>query len=366
MKKQYKILAINPGSTSTKVAAFEGEKEIFSVNVEHDASILGSFESISDQFDYRKATILKALEEAGVNPKDMDAFSGRGGGLNSLQGGTYEVNDQMLSHAKACLTAKHPATLGCQLAHWFATQYGKKAYVVNPPDVDEFDEVARITGIKGVYRESRIHALNQKEIGIRYAQSKGMNYEEMNLIIAHIGGGVSVTAHKKGRMIDSNDIINGDGPMAPTRCGSLPVSNVIRMCYSGDYTEKEMLQKTTKTGGLLDHLGTADVRDILERIKSGDEYAKLVLDTMLYQVSKAVGSCATTMSGVVDGIIMTGGISNSTYVTEFIKERVEFICPVTVMAGEFEMEALAAGAIRVIEKEEAPLVYSGKPVWEGI
>lgn len=366
MKSNYRILAINPGSTSTKVAAFEGDKTLFSVNVEHDAMTLSSFKSISDQFEYRKLTIVEALAEKGLKFEEMNAFCGRGGGLNSLSGGTYEVNDLMLAHAKACLTASHPATLGCQLAHFFATTHGKRAFVVNPPDVDEFDEVARITGLKGIFRESRIHSLNQKEIGIRYAHSMGKSYETLNLIIAHIGGGISVTAHKKGRMIDSNDIINGDGPMAPTRCGSIPVSSIIKMCYSGDYTEREMLEKTTKTGGLVDHLNTTDVRSIVELIKDGGHYAKLVFDAMLYQISKSIGSCAVSLSGKVDGIILTGGISNSEYVTDHIKERVEFIGPVSIMAGEFEMEALAAGAIRVMNNEEEALIYSGEPVWEGI
>lgn len=366
MKNIYKVFTINPGSTSTKIAAFEGDKKVFSVNVEHDAAILGEFLEISDQLTYRKDTILQEVESAGLDLSEMDAFSGRGGGLNSLEGGTYKVNDKLLEHAKSCLTAKHPATLGSQLAHFFAQKYAVQTFVVNPPDVDEFDEISRITGLKGVYRESRIHALNQKEIGIRYAEMNNQQYENLNLIIAHIGGGISVTAHKKGRMVDSNDIIHGDGPMAPTRCGTLPVSDVIKLCYSGEYSKSEMLQKTTKTGGLLDHLGTADVKQILVDIEDGNQYSKLVLDGMLYQISKAIGSCAVTLEGQVDGIILTGGISHSTYVVDEISKRIEFIATVVVMPGEFEMEALAAGAIRVMNGNEKAKIYNGVPVWGGV
>lgn len=257
--KNFKIFAINPGSTSTKIAMFEGDKEIFSKNVSHDADKLKEFKEISDQFDYRKETILKELKEAGITLDGVDAFSARGGGLVNVEGGVYRIGETLLHHATIGFTVKHPATLGAQLANAFSKEYGGQAFVVNPPDVDEFQDVARVTGLKGVYRESKIHALNQKEIGIRYGAAKGKKYEDLNLIICHIGGGISVTAHKKGRMIDSNDIANGDGPMAPTRCGQLPVKNVIDMCFSGQYTVQEMINKTTKTGGLVDQIGRAHV-----------------------------------------------------------------------------------------------------------
>ena len=282
--KNFKIFAINPGSTSTKIAMFEGEKEIFSKNVSHDANKLKEFKEISDQFDYRKETILKELEEAGISLEGVDAFSARGGGLVNVEGGVYRVGETLLHHATIGFTVKHPAMLGAQLANAFSKEYGGQAFVVNPPDVDEFQDVARVTGLKGVYRESRIHALNQKEIGIRYAAAKGVKYEDLNLIICHIGGGISVTAHQKGRMIDSNDIANGDGPMAPTRCGQLPVKNVIQMCFSGKYTAQEMMNKTTKTGGLVDHLGTSDAREVRAMMEEGNAYAKLIYDSMIYQI----------------------------------------------------------------------------------
>lgn len=363
--KPYKVFAINPGSTSTKIAMFEGDKEVFSKNVSHDAEKLKEFKEISDQFDYRKETILKELAEAGQTLEGVDAFSARGGGLVNIEGGVYKVGEKLLEHARVGYTVKHPATLGAQLADAFAKEYGGVAFVVNPPDVDEFTDVARVTGLKGIYRESRIHALNQKEIGIRYAAKLGKKYEDLNLIICHIGGGISVTAHNHGKMVDSNDIANGDGPMAPTRCGQLPVKDVVTMCYSGKYTEKEMREKITKTGGLVDHLGTSDAREVTEMIKNGNQYAKLIYDAMIYEIGKTAGSMAAVLCGKVDGIIFTGGISHDKYVVEKLTKMLSFIAPITVMAGEFEMEALAAGAIRVLSGEEEAKTYTGIPVWNG-
>ena len=359
-----KFFAINPGSTSTKIALFEEDNCLFSSNVSHEQEVLETFKEMKDQLGYRKETILSEVEKAGYSLEGMDAFVGRGGGLMPLEGGTYKINDVLLNHARACLAGAHPATLGSQLAYQFASEYGGKCYVVNPPDVDEFDEIARISGVKGLYRESRIHALNQKEIGLRYAASVDKKYEDINLIIAHIGGGISVTAHKKGKMVDSNDILNGEGPMAPTRCGSLAVKKVVAMCYSGKFTEREMKDKVSKNGGLIDHLGTADVREVLARIDHGDEYAKIVLDAMLYQIAKHMGSMSAALKGEVDQIVLTGGISYSTYVVDKIKEYVSYIAPVTVMAGEFEMEALAAGAKRVMTGLEEAKTYTGEPVWK--
>lgn len=363
--KSYKVFAINPGSTSTKIAMFEGDKEVFSKNVSHDAEKLKEFKEISDQFDYRKETILKELAEAGQTLEGVDAFSARGGGLVNVEGGVYKVGEKLLEHARVGYTVKHPATLGAQLADAFAKEYGGVAFVVNPPDVDEFTDVARVTGLKGIYRESRIHALNQKEIGIRYAAKLGKKYEDLNLIICHIGGGISVTAHNHGKMVDSNDIANGDGPMAPTRCGQLPVKDVVTMCFSGKYTEKEMREKITKTGGLVDRLGTSDAREVTEMIKNGNQYAKLIYDAMIYEIGKTAGSMAAVLCGKVDGIIFTGGISHDKYVVEKLTEMLSFIAPITVMAGEFEMEALAAGAIRVLSGKEEAKTYTGIPVWNG-
>lgn len=362
--KPLKFLAINPGSTSTKIALFQDEECLFSKNVSHDQAVLATFKEIKDQLGYRKDTIISEMNAAGLSFEGVDAFVGRGGGLMPLEGGTYEINEIMIEHAKLCIPGPHPATLGCQLAKQFATEYNASCFVVNPPDVDELQDKARLTGLKGIYRESRIHALNQKEIGLRYAQKIGKAYQDINLIIAHIGGGISVTAHQKGRMIDSNDILNGDGPMAPTRCGSIPAKKIVQMCFSGKYTEREMKDKMTKNGGIVDHLQTSDVKEAIERMNQGDAYAKAVIETMLYQIAKEIGSMAVALKGDVAQIILTGGISHSEYVVSSITEQTSFIAPITVMAGEFEMEALAAGARRVLLKQETAKTYTGIPVWE--
>jgi butyrate kinase len=363
--KKYRLLAINPGSTSTKIALFENDAEIFSANVSHNAAKLKEFREISEQLPYRKETILSELAKKNISLKGIDAFVGRGGGLVGLEGGTYTINEILLHHARIGFTVKHPATLGSQLAHDFASTYGGKAFVVNPPDVDEFQLVARVSGLHDVARESRGHPLNQKEVGIRYAAEIGKRYEDLNLIISHIGGGVTVTAHRKGRMVDSTDVINGDGPMAATRAGAIPAVAIIKMCYSGKYTEREMYDRITKNGGLVDHLGTADVREIQERIKNGDAYAKLIYDAMIYQIGKSIGAYATVLKGEVDAILLTGGIPHDAYLVENITDMVKFIAPVKVYAGEFEMEAMAAGALRVLTGQEQPKTYSGVPVWNG-
>jgi len=359
MDKIYKIFTINPGSTSTKIALFENENKVFGVTLEHEASELAKFEKLSEQLPYRREKILQALKEQDLTLENTDAFVGRGGGLAPLISGTYTVNETLLKHARECFAGVHPATLGAQLAASFAEEFGGSQYVVNPPDVDEFCDLARITGIKGVYRESRIHALNQKEMAIRYAEGIGRKYEDLNLIVAHIGGGISVTAHRKGRMIDSNDILNGDGPFAPTRCGSIPVSALLKM------DPAEVKPKITKTGGLVDHLGTSDTREVKHRIEAGDKYAKLIYDAMIYQIAKQIGAMATVLRGEIDAIIFTGGISNDSYLTDELKGYVGFLAPVAVMPGEFEMEALAAGALRVLRGEEEPKEYTGIPVWTG-
>lgn len=363
--KNYKIFTVNPGSTSTKIALFEGGEAVFSRNVSHDAEKLKEFPEISDQFDYRKETILKELTAAGVSLDGVDAFSGRCGGTVSMEGGVYAVNEIMLEDVRSGKYVKHPAGLGCQLAHDFAGQYGKPAFVVNSPDTDEFQDLARVTGLKGIYRESKVHALNQKEIGIRYAKAKGKTYEDMNLIICHIGGGVSVTAHRQGRMVDSNDIAQGDGPMAPTRCGQIAVKDVVNLCFSGDLTEKEIRDKITKSGGLVDHLGTSDAREVTKMIEEGNTYAKLIYDAMIYEIGKTAGAMAAVLYGKVDAVVLTGGISYDKYVVQVLTEMLSFIAPIEVMAGEFEMEALAAGAIRVLSGEEQVREYTGVPAWNG-
>jgi butyrate kinase len=362
----YKILAINPGSTSTKIALFNDEEMVFSRNVAHDAAQLSSFKELSEQLPYRKETILNLLKESGISLEGTDAFVGRGGGLLSMEGGTYEVGDILLDHARRGENGViHPANLGSQLANEFKHEYGGRAFVVNPPDVDEFQEVARITGIKEIFRTSHIHALNQKETAIHHAALKSKKYEDLNLVVAHIGGGISVAAHRKGKMIDGNDIVGGDGPMAPTRAGSLPAVDLVRLCFSGKYTQKELLGRCMKDGGFVDHLGTADALEILKRIDGGDTYAAVVYNAMIYQIIKAIGAMSAALEGKIDGILLGGGLVNNKELVKKIEQSCSFIAPVTAYPGEFEMEAMAGGVLRVLKGEETAKKYSGVPAWSG-
>lgn len=364
--KQYKVFAINPGSTSTKVALFEGETKLFSANINHDSAKLEEYNCISDQLTYRKETILKVLEENNISLEGVDAFVGRGGGLLSISGGTYEIDSKLLNHAKRGANGvSHPAQLGSQLAYEFCIRYEGRGFVVNPPDVDEYDEIARVTGIKDIVRTSHIHALNQKETAIRHADKIGKAYTDCNFIICHIGGGISVAAHKKGRMVDGTDIVEGEGPMAPTRAGAIPAAPLIRLCYSGKYSEKEMLDKCTKNGGFMDLIGTADALEISNKALAGDKYARLIWDAMIYQINKYIGAMATVLQGDVDGILIGGGmVFNQDLVTQ-IKKSCSFIAPVTAYPGEFEMEAMASGAIRILNGLEKVKKYTGVPTWSG-
>lgn len=362
--RTYKVFAINPGSTSTKIALFEGEKAIFSANVSHDAAKLEEFIDISEQLPYRKEKILNLLEESNISLKGTDAFVGRGGGLFSMEGGTYEIDDLLLDHARRGINGViHPAQLGSQLAEGFRIEFGGKGFVVNPPDVDEMQDVARMTGIKGVYRMIHLHALNLKETAIRHAASIGKKYEDCNFIVCHIGGGISVSAHKKGRMIDGFDIVGGEGPMAPTRCGSVAVADLLK--YASNKNLKDIKSICTKNGGFVSHMGVSDAIEVFERGQSGDKYAKMVWNSMIYQIEKSIGAMTTVLQGKIDGILLGGGMVHNNNLVRQIRDACEWIAPISTYPGEFEMEAMAAGAIRVLSGEESVKHYLGKPAWEG-
>jgi butyrate kinase len=364
--KKYKVFTINPGSTSTKIALFEGDKELFAKNVSHDADKLKCFTQTSDQRCYRRDTILNELGKAGITLEDVDAFVGRGGGLLAVEGGIYTINDILLDHA--CTEKNgvhHPASLGPQLANEFASKYSKPAFVVNPPDTDELQDLARMTGVKGIYRKVHLHALNLKETAIRHAALMGKKYEECSFVVCHLGGGLSVSAHRKGRMIDGNDIVGGEGPMAPTRCGALPAAELIRYCYTQNRTLEDVMPLCQKTGGFVSHLDTSDAIEVTKRADTGDKTAKRVWDTMLYQIVKYIGSMAAALHGEVDAILLGGGMVHSMDLVKQIKEGCEWIAPVYAYPGEFEMEAMAAGAIRVLNGTEALKEYTGTPLWDG-
>lgn len=361
----WRVLVINPGSTSTKVGLFDGERAVFTVNVAHEASELAKFAGVSDQLPYRVGLIEQALAENGVELASIDAFVGRGGGLLPLPGGTYEVDDVLLDHAmRGANGVQHPAQLGPQIAHAFAGRVGKPAFVVNPPDTDELCDEARMTGVRGVYRHVHLHALNLKETAIRHAASAGRAYEECRFVVCHIGGGISVSAHDRGRMVDGADIVGGEGPMAPTRCGALPVAEVLDYLDAGHATA-DVRRMCMKTGGFVDLLGTSDALEVSRRAEAGDEACSRAWDAMVYQICKEIGAMAAALGGNVDGILLGGGMVHNKGLVRAIEERCGWIAPVFAYPGEFELEAMAAGARRVLDGAEKPLRYSGKPVFEG-
>ena len=361
---EYKILTINPGSTSTKIAIYEGETKLFAANVAHDANELAKYPGISDQMPYREETIRSLLAESGVSLDGVAAVVGRGGGLMASEGGVYGMNEVLLDHAvRGANGVQHPAQLGPQLANKFATEIGCPSFVVNPPDVDEFQTLARMTGIKGVYRSSHLHALNLKETAIQHSKRNGKKYEECNYIVCHIGGGISVSAHRNGRMVDGNDIVAGEGPMAPTRCGSVPVAEVINYCFKEGMDKKNAKALCTKSGGFVSLLGTSDAIEVTNRAAAGDKIADLVWNTMIYQITKQIGAMAAVLHGKVDGILLGGGMVHNPDLVAKITEACSFIAPVTAYPGEFEMEAMAAGAIRALKGEEEVKTYTGELCW---
>ena len=360
-----RILVINPGSTSTKIACFEDETCFFSENVLHDALELQQHESDAAQLELRRHAILKALEEHGISPAGINAVVGRGGALLPLHGGVYEITDLVVRHVREAIGGvKHPSNYGAQLADEICKKYECIGYMVNPPTVDELQDVARLTGIKDIYRVSRFHALNLKETAIRHAKSIGKAYEDCNLIVCHLGGGISISAHRKGQMIDGFAPI-GEGPLSPNRCGALPLSELLDYLDSGHST-KEVRNLCTKSGGFVDYFDTADAQTVLKMAESGSRQARLVWDAMLYQIGKAIGSMAVVLEGNVDGILLGGGMVYSEDLVRQISRSCSFVAPIFAYPGEFEMEAMAAGALRAIRGEEAVKVYSEEPIWSGL
>lgn len=360
-----RILAVNPGSTSTKIAVFDDDREVFAQTVDHDVAELKAFAHVQDQLAYRKAAVDQALADAGIDPAGIGLFAGRGGGLVPVRGGVFKVTPRLLQDARIGVPGEHPAQLASQICDLYVQEFGGLAVIVNAPDTDEYDEIARVTGLTDIPRQSHIHALNQKEIALRYCAARGLAYGAVNLIVIHLGGGISVAAHRQGAMVDANDIIKGEGPMTPNRAGQLPSLDLLKLCYSGRYPEKQLKDRLSRAGGLMDHLGTDDAREVERRIAAGDGYARLVYEAMLYQTAKYAGAMAAVLRGEVQGIVLTGGLAHSDYVTGYLTGYLAWIAPVTVMAGEFEMAALAAGALRVARGQEEPRDYDGVPVWTG-
>lgn len=352
-----KSLIINPGSTSTKIGIFEDEELKMDETLRHSTEEIAKYDSIIDQKDFRKNIILDFLKDKNIDVNTFNVIVGRGGLLKPIEGGTYEVTDEVIKDLEIGVQGQHASNLGGILAREIADQIGVKAYIVDPVVVDELSDVARVSGMPDVPRKSIFHPLNQKAVARRYAKSVGKKYEDLRLVVAHLGGGVSVGAHDHGRIVDVYSAFEGDGAMSPERSGGLPSGALIRLCYSGKFSEKEMLKKATGAGGFNAYLGTNDAREVMKRIDAGDEKARLVMDAFIFQVCKDIGAQATVLKGKVDQIIITGGIAYNDRITSAMKERINFIAPVTVYPGEDELLALAQGAIRVMNGEEKAKVY---------
>lgn len=353
----WRILVVNPGSTSTKIAVYDDEKEIFKVNLSHPLEEIQKYSRIIDQFEFRKEVIMKELARAGIARESLQAVVGRGGLLRPIPGGTYAVTAKMLEDLRAEVQGEHASNLGAMIAQSIASELGIPAFIVDPVVVDEMEEIARITGLPFIRRRSILHALNQKKVARQVARDLGRPYEELNLIVVHLGGGISVGAHKKGRIVDVNNALNGDGPFAPERAGSLPAADLVELCFSGKYSKAEIKKFLAGKGGIVAHLGTNDMRAVEEKVKNGDAKATLIIQAMAYNVAKWIGAMATVLAGQVDGIVLTGGLAYYGYFVDLIKERCQFIAPVYLYPGEDEMRALAEGALRVLRGEEKPRIY---------
>jgi len=362
--KTYRILVINPGSTSTKISMFENETCLFTEDTFHDSAELLAFPTINDQLDYRMAVLRRFLKEKGVDLAQVDAVVGRGGGCYSIMGGVYKIDELLIRDTREAKgKLYHSSMLGVQMAKALEDECKGLMLMMDPPVVDELCDLARVTGVRGVYRTAICHALNLKETARRHAKSLGKKYEECNLIVSHIDGGISITAHKNGRMIDGNDAGGGEGPFTPTRIGTMAVTDVIGAL--GDRTHQELKALCSQAGGFTSHFGTSNSDIIHAMVEQGDPRATRVWQAMIYQVCKSIGSMAAVLEGKVDGIVLTGGLLRFADVLEDITRRCGWIAPVTAYPGEFEQEAMAAGAMRVLTGEEQALTYSGKPVWNG-
>lgn len=360
-----KILVINPGSTSTKVSLFDDRTAVFTDSVFHDAPLLLSFGSTNNQFSFRRNIVLEILGKHGYTLSDVDVFVGRGGSAHSQKGGLTLIDERLYKDTEDEVAGTdHAAKLGVMLAYSFAEECGKNAYTLNPTNMDELDDTARITGIKGLYRRPQSHALNQKAIAQFHAEKTGRKYEDSSYIVAHIDGGITVGAHRGGRMIDSTEGAGGDGPFTPTRVGSVPVMGVVRYLEGGG-TIEELKRLCSSSGGFVSHFGTSDTRKVHALVEKNDERAVLIWNAMLYSTVKSIGEMAAVLSGKVDAILLTGGLVRYTDLVDYIKDHCSFIAPVFTYPGELEMEALAWGVCDYLEGKTECRRYISEDVFKG-
>lgn len=357
--EEFKILAINPGSTSTKIAVYKNNKSVFLKNIKHTSDELKGFSKIADQFEFRKEIILKELREADIKIEKISAVVGRGGLIKPIESGVYEVNDIMKEDIKNCIMGEHASNLGALIADDIAKSIpNARAFIADPVVVDELEDVARIAGHPRFKRISIFHALNQKAISRIYAKTLDKKYEELNLIVAHLGGGISVGAHKMGRVIDVNNALDGDGPFSPERSGSLPSGQLAKLCFSGEFTYDQVKKIITGQGGLVAHAGTNDAYEVEMKAKAGDAKAKLLQSAMAYNIAKSIGAMSTVLKGKVDAIILTGGIAHNADLVDYIKDMVGYISPVVVYPGEDEMQALSMNGLMVLRGEVQARIYT--------
>ena len=359
-----KILVINPGSTSTKVSLFDDEVLLFEESLFHDAPVLLQFPNVNDQIPFRRQVILDMLQAHGVRPQDIDIYVGRGGSAYPQPSGVTQISRQLYDDTAAGVGgSEHPAKLGVMLAWELGSEFGGQMFTLNPTNVDELCDEARLTGIRGVYRNAQAHVLNQKATAQAHAASLGRKYEDCRFIVAHIDGGITVSAHDCGRMVDSNVGAGGDGAFTPTRIGSVPVLPLLD--YIESHSAAEVRLMCSRAGGFVSMFGTSDSDAVHARATAGEPAASLVWRTMIYQICKQIGEMSTVLCGRVDGILLTGGLMRFDDIAEGIRERCGWIAPITVYPGELEQEALAFSVLRALRGEEPIRTYSGRPVWDG-
>lgn len=348
-----KILAINPGSTSTKISVFEDLKEVFTKTLRHSNEELAQYPKIMSQYDFRKKVIIDAVKEQGIPLSDISVVVGRGGLVKPIKGGVYKVNDALINDLHAELMGEHASNLGGILAKEIAKEIGENinAFIVDPVVVDEMDDIARISGMKDIPRVSIFHALNQKAVARRFARENNKKYNELNLIVVHLGGGISVGAHKQGKVVDVNNALDGDGPFSPERSGGVPIGALVKMCFSGKYTLNDIKKKIKGEGGLVSYLNTNDARIVEDKVKEGNKEYEFIYQAMAYQISKEIGALSTVLFGKVDAIILTGGLAYDKLFCQWIKERVNHLGNVFIYPGEGEMESLTEGAYYAMKGE---------------
>lgn len=353
----YRILAVNPGSTSTKIAVYENGDEILRENIPVDQDIISAYKCVLDQLEHRFDLIKRTLIDNGVKPDSFDAVVGRGGILAPMPSGTYLVTEEMTGYLKEAPRGEHASNLGAFIAEKFADMSGCEAYIVDPVSVDELTDVARISGAPEIKRSSLVHALNQKAVARKVAADLGKKYEDCRFVVAHLGTGITIGAHSSGKIVDVVGA-KADGPFSPERAGGLPVGELVDLIFSGRYTKEELKKKLLSGWGIVAYLGTRDIREVF-KMAENDPEARIILEAFVYQIAKGIGELCTVLDGEIDAVILTGGMAHSDRLMEMLQKKIKFLAPIVIIPGENELEALYKGAERVLRKEERPRIYPG-------